>query len=273
MWSKALVVVLGLNAVVLAAPVPNDGSSQNQPSWTKTIQDVAGSPFGNGNGNGNDNKAGNGNKNNGNDNFAGNGNSNGNHNTFGNGNGFLSGNTGLGLGRRNDWDKQSGGQSWSSTIDKVAGSPFGNGNNNGNGNAAGSGNSDNGNGNFGKNGNNNGNDNYFGNSNSFLSGNTGLGLGKKVRRADTIAPGTFYLVPPQLLDSLNQDFSQLFTVVIPETGPAIIKGVLTGKYPGSPARSTSKEKRQVLTGLENIVAQAVSDEAPPNRSGFLGINI
>ena len=50
------------------------------------------------------------------------------------------------------------------------------------------------------------------------------------------------------------------------------KGALTGKYPGT-KREENVEKRQILTGLENIIAQAASDEAPPDRSGFFGINI
>lgn len=91
------------------------------------------------------NSAGNDNKDNGNDNFVGNGNNNGNKNEFGNGNGILSGNSGLGIGRRSqDWSKAPDGSSWGSawkpvetepkkmtTISGLVGSPFGNGNNNG----------------------------------------------------------------------------------------------------------------------------------------------
>lgn len=166
MYSKTLLVALCLNSLVNTAPVPNDQPWGNtEPakwSWTKTIQDVAGSPFGNGVGNGNGNSAGNANKGNvshtrsiwrymsmsskhadsivqGNNNFGGNGNQNGNSNSFGNGNGFFSGNSGLGIGRRNDWSKQPDGQPWGTTsstkpawsIGNVAGSPFGNGNGNG----------------------------------------------------------------------------------------------------------------------------------------------
>lgn len=104
-------------------------------------------------------------------------------------------------------------------------------------------------------------------------------MAKQVRR-QSLPAGTFTLVPPQLLDAGQQGIDQLFTIVIPETGPAVLLGALTGDtnvvQPATgnrDAEAEPAEKRQVLTGLENIIAQSVSDEAPPDRSGFFGIDV
>jgi len=51
----------------------------------------------------------------------------------------------------------------------------------------------------------------------------------------------------------------------------LLKGASTGNY--SKARLEEVERRQVLTGLENIITQATNDEALPVRSSFFGINI
>ncbi|KAE9368305.1 hypothetical protein N431DRAFT_443757 [Stipitochalara longipes BDJ] len=317
MHSKTLLTVFALATAVAAIPVPNDiwGSSPS----TESLSDILGSPFGNGNSDGSSNSAGNDNQGNGDSNGNGDGDKNGNSNVFGNDNGILSGNSGLKIGRN---DPSSSSSDLGTTLSNIFGSPFGNGDGDGSGNSAGNGNKDNGDGNGNSDGDGNGNGNKFGNGNDILSGNSGLSIGKKVRRSETLGTyvGTIIddvtvplepsssstiwtspsgnenndgsgntagsgnsgngndngsndgnnngndsgipddaldLIPDQTVTSLNQDFGQLAS-----DGPTDVVGVLAGALSGDDTSNKYNGKRQVLTGVEDIIAQDIAGFIP-----------
>jgi len=252
MHSKTFFTVFALATAVVSAPLPGSGDVWASSPPTKSISDLLGSPFGNGNGDASSNEVGSGNDKNGNGNGIGDGNSNGDGNIFGNGNNIGSGDSGISIGRR-------GGDDWlGETIDGLVGSPFGNGNGDGSGNSVGSGNVGNGNGNGQNDGNGNGDGNEFGNGNNIGSGDSGLKIGRKVR---DLPPDAAALIPEQTIDELDEDFSGLITIV-----PGSIQKVAQGAVSGvdNQKRETKEQlnKKQVLTGLEDIIAQGIAADLP-----------
>ncbi|CZR55071.1 uncharacterized protein PAC_04957 [Phialocephala subalpina] len=362
MQTKTFLAVFALATAAAAVPVPNSIWGAEPSKVTDIMQSVEsaiGSPFNNGNGNGNGNAAGNGNDGNAAGNGANAGSGDGNKNDFGNSNDILSGNSGLKIGRN---DKSSGSsESIGQWVDGLLGSPFNNGNGNGallpisshalarisrsrrvhailcaesvltvfqlgDGNSAGNGNDDNASGNGAGAGSNDGNGNVFGNGNDILSGNSGLSIGKKVRRTPIPeTPGSYIsgigdaagelvdavvvplepgfstsvigspsnngnsngdnnsagnnnsgngsnngagagsnngqvrdlpddaldIIPDQTVDALQLDFSQLFS-----DGPTDVGGILDGAITGDDtSEKFNGKKRQVLTGVEDVIAQ------------------
>jgi len=65
------------------------------------------------------------------------------------------------------------------------------------------------------------------------------------------------LIPDQTVTSLNQDFGQLFS-----DGPTDVAGVLAGAVTGDDTSNSYNGKRQVLTGVEDIIAQDVAGFIP-----------
>lgn len=65
------------------------------------------------------------------------------------------------------------------------------------------------------------------------------------------------IIPDQTVTSLQQDFSQLFS-----DGPTDVGGVLDGAITGDDTSEQYNGKRQVLTGLEDIIAQDLVGAIP-----------
>jgi hypothetical protein len=81
---------------------------------------------------------------------------------------------------------------------------------------------------------------------------------KQVRRQDAGLPDdALDLIPDQTVTSLNQDFSQL-TI----DGPTDVAGILAGAVTGDDTSNKYNSKRQVLTGVEDIIAQDIVGYIP-----------
>jgi hypothetical protein len=81
---------------------------------------------------------------------------------------------------------------------------------------------------------------------------------KQVRRQDAGLPDdALDLIPDQTVTSLNQDFSQLAT-----DGPTDVAGILVGAVTGDDTSNKYNSKRQVLTGVEDIIAQDIAGYIP-----------
>ena len=73
-------------------------------------------------------------------------------------------------------------------------------------------------------------------------------------------PDALDLIPDQTVTSLNQDFSQLIT-----DGPTDLVGILDGVVSGddtSDQYNADKREAQVLTGIEDIIAQDLAGYIP-----------
>ncbi|TVY65674.1 hypothetical protein LSUE1_G006049 [Lachnellula suecica] len=238
-------------------------SDESSESLSQFIDGVVGSPFGDGNGDGNGSAAGNGNDGNAAGNGVGDGNGNGNGNIFGNGNDILSGNSGKKVRKSETLGTYVGNIIDDVTVplepgssDSVLGSPSQDGDNDGDNNSAGSNNDNNGSENGSNNGNDNGSskilapsdatNNDFGNNNNILSGDP---ISIPVRRAD-LPPDSLDPIPQQTVDELNQDVGQIGTEL-----PEGITQVLQGAGSFQDNQGSADTKRQVFTGIEDIVSQ------------------
>jgi len=78
-------------------------------------------------------------------------------------------------------------------------------------------------------------------------------------RARDLPDGALSLIPDQTLTSLNKVGSQLVT-----DGPEDLTTILEGALAGEPTDSkfSADEKRQVLTGLEDVIAQDLAKYIP-----------
>ena len=65
------------------------------------------------------------------------------------------------------------------------------------------------------------------------------------------------LIPDQTVTSLNQDFSQIFS-----DGPIDLAGAVEGALSNDDTSETFNGKRQVLTGLEDIIADDIVAYVP-----------
>jgi hypothetical protein len=65
------------------------------------------------------------------------------------------------------------------------------------------------------------------------------------------------LIPDQTVTSLNQDFSQIFS-----DGPTDLAGAAAGALSGDDTSESFNGRRQVLTGLEDLLADDVVAYVP-----------
>lgn len=65
------------------------------------------------------------------------------------------------------------------------------------------------------------------------------------------------LIPDQTVTSLNQDFGQIFS-----DGPTDLAGAVEGALSNDDTSSTFNGRRQVLTGVEDIIAEDLVDYLP-----------
>lgn len=81
---------------------------------------------------------------------------------------------------------------------------------------------------------------------------------KQVRRQEAGLPDdALDLIPDQTDTSLNQDFSQLVT-----DGSTDVASILAGAVTGDDTSNKYNSKRQVLTGVEDIIVQDIAGFIP-----------
>lgn len=70
--------------------------------------------------------------------------------------------------------------------------------------------------------------------------------------------GFLDIIPDQTVTSLNKDFSQIAT-----DGPGDVVGILAGAFSGDvDGKFNAPEKRQVLTGVEDVIAEDLAKYLP-----------